>query len=88
MRAEQVGFTWTAGSYLSIPVSDILTLVPGIGRALRILLSALPGQRVSFGLGQVEVNIPVHRRGGTGPARGGRGPAMVAMTVKSRPGAT
>lgn len=62
-RAEKVGFSLTAISRVTIPVSDILTLVPGIGGILRILLSALPGQKVSFALGQVDVDIPIHRRG-------------------------
>lgn len=63
-QAEKVAFSLTAISRITIPVSDILTLVPGIGVILRTLLSALPGQKVSFALGQVDVDIPVHRING------------------------
>jgi hypothetical protein len=62
--AEHVAFTLSALGKVTIPVSDILALVPGIGGFLRVLLSALPGKQVGFTLGTVNVEIPVHRVSG------------------------
>ena len=62
--AEKVAYTLTATGKVSIPVSAILALVPGIGGILKILLQALPGQKVTFTVGQVNVDVPIHRVGG------------------------
>jgi len=58
---ERVSFTLAATGRITIPVTDILALVPGIGGLLRLLLSALPGKQISFTLGSTVVEIPVHR---------------------------
>ena len=62
-KAEKVGFSLSALGKITVPVADVVSLVPGVGGILRILLNALPGQRVTFALGQVDVDIPVHRVG-------------------------
>lgn len=59
--AEHVEFTLAALGNVAIPVSDILTLVPGIGFVLKALLGALPGRKVTFSLGQTDIHIPVLR---------------------------
>jgi hypothetical protein len=59
--AEHVEFTLAAVGNVSIPVSDILALVPGIGFVLRAVLTALPGGKVNFNLGQTDIHIPVLR---------------------------
>ncbi|MGP6157183.1 MAG: hypothetical protein ACLPYS_06690 [Vulcanimicrobiaceae bacterium] len=58
---EKVHFSLLSMAQVTIPVADILQFIPGIGGVLRALLQALPGQRVSFTLGHVGVDIPVHR---------------------------
>jgi hypothetical protein len=62
--AEKVAYTLTGLGKVTIPVSDILALVPGVGIVLKVLLQALPGNQVTFALGQVDVDIPVHRVAG------------------------
>ncbi len=61
---EKVHFTLSSMGRVTIPVADILQFIPGIGGILRSLLQALPGQRVSFTLGHVAVDVPVHRVNG------------------------
>jgi hypothetical protein len=63
-NAEKVAFTLTGIGKVTIPVAAILGLVPGIGTILKALLSALPGQQITFSLGQIAVEIPVHRVSG------------------------
>jgi hypothetical protein len=62
--AEHVRFTLSALGKVTIPVAAIFAIVPGIGLALKTLLSALPGERVAFTLGTVAVDIPIHRFNG------------------------
>lgn len=63
-QAQKVGFVLTGVGKVTIPVAAILGLVPGIGPILRALLNALPGQKVTFSLGHIAVDIPIHRVGG------------------------
>jgi hypothetical protein len=65
--ADFVEFTLAAVGNVTIPVADILALVPTVGPILKLLLNALPGQKVSFNLSHTDVKVPVHRDG-TGKA--------------------
>jgi hypothetical protein len=62
--SEKVAFTLEAIGKVTIPVNEILAHVPGIGFVLKALLSALPGAKVSFVIGTVPVDVPVHRQNG------------------------
>jgi hypothetical protein len=61
--AEFVEFTLAAVGNVTVPVADILALVPTVGPILKLLLKALPGQKVSFNLSHTDVKVPVHRDG-------------------------
>jgi hypothetical protein len=49
--------TLAALGNVSIPVNDILTLVPGIGFILKAMLRALPSGKVTFSLGQTDAPL-------------------------------
>jgi hypothetical protein len=63
-KAEKVAYKLTGIGKVTIPVAAILGLVPGIGAVLKAILNALPGKQVTFSLGQVDVEIPIHRQNG------------------------